>query len=45
MQLYIRNLFYHVLTRNSSDQVLKLARKLHWEDPAVRPSLRFPLRI
>jgi regulator of nonsense transcripts 2 len=37
MQLYIRNLFYHVLMRNSSDQVLKLARKLHWEDPAARP--------
>lgn len=36
MQLYIRNLFYNVLTRNSIDKVRKLARKLHWEDPAVR---------
>lgn len=36
MQLYIRQLFYNTLTRNSSDKVLKLVRKLHWEDPAVR---------
>lgn len=35
MQLYIRHLFYNALTRNSSDRVLKLVRKLHWEDPAV----------
>jgi regulator of nonsense transcripts 2 len=35
MQLYIRHLFYNALTRNSSDKVLKLVRKLHWEDPAV----------
>ncbi|GAA5932084.1 hypothetical protein JCM1841_006860 [Sporobolomyces salmonicolor] len=35
MQLYIRHLFYNVLTRNSSDKVLKLVRKLHWEDPAI----------
>ncbi|PRQ75790.1 Armadillo-type fold [Rhodotorula toruloides] len=36
MQLYIRHLFYNVLNRNSSDKVLKLLRKLHWEDPAAR---------
>ncbi|KAI5477244.1 regulator of nonsense transcripts 2 [Pseudohyphozyma bogoriensis] len=35
MQLYIRHLFYNALTRNSSDRILKLVRKLHWEDPAV----------
>ncbi|GAA6063250.1 hypothetical protein JCM10212_003613 [Sporobolomyces blumeae] len=35
MQLYIRHLFYNVLTRNSSDKVLKLVRKLHWDDPAI----------
>ncbi|GAA6010941.1 hypothetical protein JCM10207_004002 [Rhodosporidiobolus poonsookiae] len=35
MQLYIRHLFYNVLNRNSSDKVLKLVRKLHWEDPAI----------
>ncbi|KAK4701878.1 regulator of nonsense transcripts 2, partial [Phenoliferia sp. Uapishka_3] len=35
MQLYIRNLFYNVLTRNSIDKVRKLSRKLHWEDPAI----------
>ncbi|BGP26942.1 regulatorof nonsense transcripts 2 [Rhodotorula toruloides] len=35
MQLYIRHLFYSVLNRNSSDKVLKLVRKLHWEDPAI----------
>ncbi|BGP42681.1 mRNA decay protein [Rhodotorula kratochvilovae] len=35
MQLYLRHLFYNVLNRNSSDKVLKLLRKLHWEDPAI----------
>lgn len=35
MQMYIRHLFYNVLTRNSSDRVLKLVRKLHWEDQGV----------
>jgi regulator of nonsense transcripts 2 len=39
MLLYIRHLFYNVLNRNSSDKVLKLVRKLHWEDPTVRPLL------
>lgn len=42
MQLYLRHLFYNVLNRNSSDKVLKLLRKLHWEDPAVRPSALAP---
>lgn len=41
MQLYMRYLFYNALTRNTSDKVLKLVRKLHWEDPAV--SVIFPL--
>lgn len=36
MQLYIRQLFYLTLTRNSVDKVLKLTRKLHWEDKSVR---------
>ncbi|BGP57439.1 hypothetical protein JCM8202_001997 [Rhodotorula sphaerocarpa] len=35
IQLYIRHLFYNVLNRNSSDKVLKLVRKMHWEDPEV----------
>ncbi|GAA5822482.1 hypothetical protein JCM5353_000523 [Sporobolomyces roseus] len=35
MQLYIRHLFYNVLTRNSSDKVLKLVRKLHWDDSII----------
>ncbi|KAM0751324.1 ARM repeat-containing protein [Meredithblackwellia eburnea MCA 4105] len=35
MQLYIRHLFYHALTRNSVDKVRKLVRKLHWEDPSI----------
>ncbi|KAG0661052.1 hypothetical protein C6P46_004159 [Rhodotorula mucilaginosa] len=35
MQLFIRHLFYHMLNRNSSDKVLKLVRKMHWEDPEV----------
>lgn len=35
MQLYVRHLFYNVLSRNSSDKVLKLVRKLHWDDEFV----------
>ncbi|KAK4055012.1 mRNA decay protein [Microbotryomycetes sp. JL221] len=35
MQLYIRNLFYHQLMRNTSDRILKIVRKLHWEDPQI----------
>ncbi|KAM0791783.1 hypothetical protein ACM66B_004046 [Microbotryomycetes sp. NB124-2] len=35
MQLYIKHLFYNQLTRNTSDRILKLVRKLHWEDPAT----------
>lgn len=35
MQLFIRHLFYHMLNRNSSDKVLKLVRKMHWQDPEV----------
>ncbi|KAK4050682.1 mRNA decay protein [Microbotryomycetes sp. JL201] len=35
MQLYIKHLFYNQLTRNTSDRILKLVRKLHWEDPAI----------
>ncbi|GAA5853891.1 hypothetical protein JCM8547_007487, partial [Rhodosporidiobolus lusitaniae] len=35
MVQFIRHLFYNVLNRNSSEKVLKLVRKLHWEDPAI----------
>ena len=45
MQLYMRHLFYNALTRNSSDKVLKLVRKLHWEDPAVSLVLPFLLPL
>lgn len=38
MQLYIRHLFYNALTRNSSDKILKLVRKLDWADKNVRVS-------
>lgn len=35
MELFIRHLIYDVLTRKTIDRVLKLIRKLHWEDPHV----------
>ncbi|SCZ95077.1 BZ3500_MvSof-1268-A1-R1_Chr11-3g03587 [Microbotryum saponariae] len=35
MQLYIRHLIYHQMTRNNVDKIAKLLRKLHWEDPAI----------
>ncbi|SGZ02313.1 BQ5605_C033g11201 [Microbotryum silenes-dioicae] len=35
IQLYIRNLIYHQMTRNNVDKISKLIRKLHWEDPAI----------
>ncbi|PWN50734.1 ARM repeat-containing protein [Violaceomyces palustris] len=40
MELFIRHLIYDVLTKRSSDKVLKLLRKLHWEDPEVVGILR-----
>ena len=40
MELYIRHLFYSLLTRNNSDKVLKLTRKLHWDDPLVWRKLK-----
>ncbi|SCV73578.1 BQ2448_7504 [Microbotryum intermedium] len=35
MQLYIRHLIYHQMSRNNVDKIAKLIRKLHWEDPAI----------
>lgn len=43
MQLFIRHLFYHMLNRNSSDKVLKLVRKMHWQDPEVCCREYYPL--
>lgn len=35
MELFIRHIFYDILAKNSVDKVVKLVRKLHWEDPEV----------
>ena len=39
MELFIRHLIYDVLTKKTIDKVLKLIRKLDWEDEAVRRML------
>lgn len=36
IELFIRHLIYDVLSRKTIDKVLKLLRKLDWEDPSVR---------
>ncbi|KZT57798.1 ARM repeat-containing protein [Calocera cornea HHB12733] len=35
MELFIRHLIYDVLSKKTLDKVLRLLRKLHWEDPQV----------
>lgn len=39
MELFIRHLIYDVLTKKTIDKVLKLIRKLDWNDRAVRHTL------
>ncbi|TFK53931.1 transcription factor [Heliocybe sulcata] len=39
MELFIRHLTYDVLSKKSIDKVLKLIRKLEWDDASVRHSL------
>jgi len=39
MELFIRHLVYDVLTKKTIDKVLKLTRKLDWEDEEVRRTL------
>jgi regulator of nonsense transcripts 2 len=39
MDLFIRHLIYDVLAKKTIDKVLKLLRKVDWEDPAVRRTL------
>ena len=39
MELFIRHLIYDVLTKKTIDKVLKLIRKLDWNDAAVRRTL------
>jgi regulator of nonsense transcripts 2 len=39
MELFIRHLVHDVLSKKTIDKVLKLLRKLDWEDEAVRRSL------
>ncbi|KZT24214.1 ARM repeat-containing protein [Neolentinus lepideus HHB14362 ss-1] len=39
MELFIRHLIYDVLSKKSIDKVLKLIRKLDWEDASVYRSL------
>lgn len=36
MELFIRHLIHDILIKKTVDKVLKLVRKLHWEDPKVR---------
>ncbi|KZO98973.1 ARM repeat-containing protein [Calocera viscosa TUFC12733] len=35
MEAFIRHLIYDVLSKKTLDKVLRLLRKLHWEDPQV----------
>lgn len=35
MELFVRHLFHDVLIKKTVDKVLKLVRKLHWEDLEV----------
>lgn len=35
MEAFIQHLLHDVLVKKTIDKVLKLLRKLHWEDPAV----------
>ena len=39
MELFIRHLIYDVLSKKSIDKVLKLLRKLHWEETQVVKTL------
>ncbi|KAI9059126.1 ARM repeat-containing protein [Trametes sanguinea] len=39
MELFIRHLIYDVLTKKTIDKVLKLLRKLDWNDPVVLRTL------
>jgi hypothetical protein len=39
MELFIRHLIYDVLAKKTIDKVLKLIRKLDWDDPTVRRML------
>ncbi|KAH7925540.1 ARM repeat-containing protein [Leucogyrophana mollusca] len=36
LELFVRHLIYDVLAKKTIDKVLKLIRKLDWEDPVVR---------
>ncbi len=39
MELFIRHLIYDVLAKKTIDKVLKLVRKLDWDDPVTRQVL------
>ncbi|CAD6985898.1 unnamed protein product [Tilletia controversa] len=39
IELYIRHLFYDMLAKRTLEKVLKLLRKMAWDDPAVRKYL------
>ena len=36
MEQFIRHLIFNVLAKKSIDKVLRLIRKLDWEDPEVK---------
>ncbi|KAH8924908.1 ARM repeat-containing protein [Atractiella rhizophila] len=35
MELFLRHLFFNVLTKKTIDSVIKTLRKMHWEDPKI----------
>lgn len=39
MEIFIRHLVYDVLAKKTIDKVLKLLRKLDWNDPSVSLAL------
>jgi regulator of nonsense transcripts 2 len=39
MELFIRHVMYDLLNARTCEKVLKLVRKLHWEEPLVRSQL------
>lgn len=40
MELFVRHLVHDILIKKTVDKVVKLIRKLHWEDSEVRRPLR-----
>lgn len=45
MEQFIRHLIHDILLKKTVDKVLKLLRKLHWEDPNVSPTVISPVSL